>query len=160
MQRQLLARPRWQPQFYDRVRTPRNRKVSCADNLYSGVLNLALQWIPLEIRVIGYFRLFDGRENIQWVLRIVQLALGKYDKRIGAVVLFFVCFMSCLMIRYFLCFSAPLKKRSFVYVIPDCVLYRGLLFNQSIFHTFLRRTMLKSRAKNKSQFFSLHCSIF
>lgn len=82
MRRQLLARPRWQPQFYDRVRTPRNRKVSCADNLYPGVLNLALQWIPLEIRVIGYFRSFNGRENIQWVL--CKLALGKHDKHISA----------------------------------------------------------------------------
>lgn len=104
MRQRLLARPRWQLQFYDRVRTPRNRKVSCADNLYPGVLNLALQWIPLEIRVIGYFRSFDGRENIQWVLRIVQLAFGKTRQAQKRRYTFFsVRFISCLMIRYSLC---------------------------------------------------------
>ncbi|KYN19091.1 hypothetical protein ALC57_08581 [Trachymyrmex cornetzi] len=42
------------PQFYDHIRTSRNRKVSSADNLYPGVLNLALQWILLKIRCLVF----------------------------------------------------------------------------------------------------------
>lgn len=91
--------PVWQLQFYDRVRAPRGiEKYRIADNLYPGVLNLALQWILLEIRMIGYFRSHDGRKNIRWVLRIVQLALGKHDERISAIVALFICFI-LLMIR-------------------------------------------------------------
>ncbi|EGI70543.1 hypothetical protein G5I_00680 [Acromyrmex echinatior] len=42
------------PQFYDHIRTSRNRKVSSTDNLYPGVLNLALQWILLKIRYLVF----------------------------------------------------------------------------------------------------------
>lgn len=87
---------RWQSQFYDRIRTLRNRKVSSADNLYPGVLNLALHgfcskygWLDTSARsTVG--KISSG------FLRIVQFVLGKYDERISAVIHLFVSFI----IRY------------------------------------------------------------
>lgn len=154
------ACPRWQPQFYDRVRTPRNRKVSCADNLYPGVLNLALQWIPLEIRVIGYFRSFDGRENIQWVLCIV-FALGKHDKRINAIVSFFSISylawwysLSCV----FSCSLTPDKNVTLYMAQLFQIMYNtiGYCFKNPFFHISQTNNIeIASLQIMKSNFFSL-----
>lgn len=114
-----------------------------------------------EIRVIGYFRSLDGRENNQWVLRIVQFVLDKQrtHKRHCAL---FCLFYILLMIQYSL-FSGKCVVHEF-YCLPLriilCVVY--WLINDKFYFSTLHKIeiiFLNCNYIIRYEIFMLYCFV-